>query len=261
MSITAADFTAVLKSLGAGSGLVLPAADLALGATKALAGLSPVAQAVFLATMTQESAYFKTTEEYAKNGSYAPYIGRTFEQVTWKANYAAFGSWCVKRGLIASADLFVNKPELLAETQWAWLGGMWFFEAKGLWSYADEGDFQTVQVKVNGASPFPAGWSTRLNAYRAWTARVVKPAALPVNGLMDTATSKRLQQWVGVGMDGAVGKVTYSAIQKWLGLNVDGSLSANDIKKFQGVIGAYVDGQWGPGTTKALQRFLNSQEG
>lgn len=259
MALTAGNFGAVLRSLGAGSGLVLPVADLALGAEKALVGRSPVARAVFLATMTQESAYFRTTEEYAKDGSYAPYIGRTFEQVTWRENYAAFGAWAKGEGLIATASLFVDRPELLAETQWAWLGGVWYFEMRNLWPLAEAGDFQTVQVKVNGASPFPAGWSTRLKAYQAWTLQTGPLVILGISGSMDAATSKRLQQWVGVAMDGDVGRLTYAALQKWLGLTADGTLSANDVKKFQGVIGAYVDGDWGPGTTKALQRFLNAQ--
>lgn len=258
---TAADFTAVLKALGATGGQCLPMADLALGATKALGTTSPIAQAVFLATMTQESAYFRTTEEYSHSGSYAPYIGRTFEQVTWKYNYQAFGQWCVSKGYVASADLFVDRPELLAEMQWAWLGGIWYFQSKGLWSYAEQGDFQTVQVKVNGASPFPAGWATRLKAYQAWTARVVEPADLVITKVMDGPTSKRLQQWVGVGMDGDVGPTTIKAIQKWLGRTPDGTLSADDVKALQRAIGAYVDGDWGPGTTGDLQKFLNTQGG
>ena len=259
MAITGSDFTAVLKALGANGGQCLPVADLALGASQALAGRSPVAQAAFLATMTQESAYYRTTEEYAKNGSYAPYIGRTFEQVTWRANYLAFGQWAAGKGYIATPTLFVDKPELLAEMQWAWLGGVWFFGSRGLWALADKGDFQTVQVKVNGASPFPAGWATRLKAYQTWTARVVKPAPLVVTKVMDGPTNKRLQQHVGVAMDGQVGKVTYSAVQKWLGRPVDGTLGADDVKALQKAIGAFVDGSWGPGTTRDLQEFLNAQ--
>jgi hypothetical protein len=263
VALAAADFTAVLKSLGAGSGLVLPAADLALGAEKALAGRSTVARAVFLATMTQESAYFRTTEEYAKDGTYAPYIGRTFEQVTWRENYAAFGAWSKGEGLIATASLFVDRPELLAETQWAWLGGVWYFEMRNLWPLAEAGDFQRVQNAVNRGTAstdgYPAGWSTRLTAYRGWTARVVKPADLIITAVMDGPTSKRFQQWLGVAIDGDVGSVTYSSLQKWVGRPVDGSLSKDDIKALQGKIGAFVDGLWGPGTTRALQRYLNSQ--
>ena len=263
MPVTAADFTAVLKSLGASGGQCVPAADLALGANLALDGISPVAQAVWLATLTQESAYFRTTEEYAKNGPYAPYIGRTFEQITWRANYAAFGAWCVHGGYIATDSLFVDHPELLAEMQWAWLGGVWYFQNRGLWPSAAKGDFQSVQNAVNRGtlttSGYPSGWDARLRAYRAWTNRVVKPAKLTVNGQRDDATNRRLQQWVGVGMDGQVGKVTYSAIQKWLGRTVDGSLSKDDVKALQKAIGAYVDGDWGPGTTRDLQAFLNAQ--
>ena len=225
--LTATDFTTVLRSLGAGSGLVLPAAVVALGATNALAmlGSNPNAVACWLATMTQESAFFRTTEEYAKNGSYAPYIGRTFQQVTWRGNYAAFGQWAADEGLIATPSLFVDKPELLAETQWAWLGGVWFFKAKNLWGPAIAGDFQKVQVTVNGASPFPAGWDSRLKAYQAWTKQIVKPASLAVGGLFDATTKKRLQQWIGVAMDGDFGSVSYSALQRWLGRPGDGTFS------------------------------------
>jgi predicted chitinase len=258
LPVTAADFTAVLKTLNANGGQCLPVADLALGATKALGSAPPTAQAVWLATMTQESAYFRTTEEYAKTGPYAPYIGRTFEQVTWGANYRAFGAWCAAKGYIATPDLFVQQPKLLAETQWAWLGGVWFFGAKGLWSYADKGDFQTVQVRVNGASPFPSGWLSRLAAYRAWTNRLVKPAPLKITRRMDEPTAKRLQQWVGVEMDGDVGRVTWAAVQRWLDRTPDGTMSRDDVEVLQDRIGAYVDGDFGPGSIADLQAFLNA---
>lgn len=261
MPVTAADFAAVLKSLGATGGQCVPVADLALGANLALDGISPVAAAVWLATLTQESAYFRTTEEYSKTGSYAPYIGRTFEQITWRDNYAAFGAWCVHGGYIATDSLFVDHPQLLAEMQWAWLGGVWYFVNRGLWPSATKGDYQSVSNAVNRGtlttSGYPSGWDARLKCYQAWTARVVKPAKLTITKAMDGPTSKRLQQFVGVAMDGDVGKVTWSAVQKWLGRTVDGSLSAADVKALQTKIGAYVDGDFGPGTTGDLQRYLN----
>lgn len=265
--ITADDFTAVLAELKALGRQVLPLPDLALGATRALADtpLNPVGACCWLATMTQESASFRTTTEYSSTGPYAPYVGRTFEQVTWETNYAAFGRWAVAAGLIASPDLFVDRPHLLAETQWAWLGGVWYFGVRDLWGYANRGDFQRVSNAVNRGSAttngFPSGWSARLAAYRVWTARIATPTKVTVTGVMNGPTSKRLQQWVGVGMDGAVGPVTLGAVEKWLGLPVDGVMSPSDVKVFQGRISAYVDGDWGPGTTRSLQRYLNSQQG
>jgi hypothetical protein len=263
--IAPSEFAAVLQALNANGGQCLPLADLALGASEALSltGATPVGAAVWLATLTQESAYFRTTTEYGGGQSYAPHIGRTFEQVTWRANYAAFGAWAVDQGLIATDNLFADKPELLGETQWAWLGGVWYFGAHGLWTYANRGDFQIVQNAVNRgtatSSGYPSGWTTRLNSYRAWTSQVSPPAQLPITGAMDPATVKRLQQWIGVGMDGQVGPITYSALQKWLGQAVDGTLSNADVKKLQNTIGAFVDGQWGPGTTRDLQTYLNAK--
>ena len=116
-----------------------------------------------------------------------------------------------------------------------------------------------MQVRVNGASPFPAGWAARLKAYQTWTARVVRPAQLAITKKMDDPTNRRLQQWVGVGMDGVVGKTSNLAILKWLGRPLADALSKADVEAFQEAVGAYVDGDWGPGTCRDLQEFLNAQ--
>ena len=260
-TLTGADFKAVLEELHALGGEVMPLTELAFQANKALAGLdlSNVQLSVWLATQAQESGGFQYLEEIDKTGDYAPYWGRTFEQVTWKGNYTLFGAWAVRRGEIAVPSLFLDRPDRLKELHWAWLGGVWFFEHNTLWDDARRGDFQKVQTVVNGRSPFPRGWPARLAWYRAWTKVIVKPALLAVNGDRNLPTNKRLQQWVGVAMDGDVGPVTYSAIQAWLGRPTDGGLSMDDIRALQDKIGAYVDGIWGPGTTRDLQTYLNEQ--
>lgn len=85
--------------------------------------------ATFIANCCQESAYFRTTEEYDHSGDYYPYIGRTFIQVTWKDNYDAFGNFAVKHDLegLTDANKFVNDPESLAAEKWAWWGPCWYF--------------------------------------------------------------------------------------------------------------------------------------
>jgi predicted chitinase len=85
--------------------------------------------ATLIANCCQESAYFRTTEEYDKDGPYAPYIGRTFIQVTWEDNYRAFGDYAVKHGLVGLTDddYFVNNPTKLAHQKWAWWGPCWYF--------------------------------------------------------------------------------------------------------------------------------------
>jgi hypothetical protein len=264
VKITAANIAAVLKTLGATGGQYLPAADLALGASEAL-DMSPDTNdgaAVWMATQTQESAYLRTTVEYGSGQDYSPYVGRTFEQVTWIGNYREFGDWAVREKLIATADLFVKSPKLLGEMQWAWLGGVWYFERRNLWRYANTGDMQTVSNAVNRGTVtnvgYPAGWDARLACYQAWCTQIARLPVLAVNGKLDEPTNRRLQQWVGVAMDGVLGAVTYSAVQKWLERPVDGSMSKADIIALQKEIGALPDGDWGPGTTKQLQRYLNA---
>lgn len=266
VTITAAHFTAVLAKIGAPDGdprfraLVYPVADLAAGATRALGelGSNRNAVAAWLATMTQESGSFRYLEEIDKDHDYAPYWGRGLEQLTHKSNYLAFGQWAVSEGLIGTPDLFVKRPELVLGLGWEWLSGVWFWKANGLWPIAIKGDFQTTQVRVNGARPFPSGWKYRLRAYQSWTQ--VLGYSLPelsINGKLDEPTVKRLQQWVGVAQDGDLGALTNRAILEWLGRTNADKLSLADVRAFQTKIGAYVDGDWGPGTTKSLQRYLN----
>ena len=88
---------------------------------------------------------------------------------------------------------------------------------------------------------------------------MVHPAQLAITKTMDDPTCKRLQQWVGVAMDGDVGPKTNRAIQQWLGRPNADTLSKDDVKAFQKAIGAWVDGDWGPGTCRDLQNFLNRE--
>lgn len=154
MPLTGTTIDRALEAVGAKGKQIRSAGDLAAGANAALAkapaGLTVAGAAAFMATMAQESAYFRTTTEYGTGHRYAPYIGRTFEQITWKANYAAFGKWCHRKGLLSDPAHFVTNPKALSEYRWAWLGGVWYFEHAGLWKYANRGDFRAVSQGVNG---------------------------------------------------------------------------------------------------------------
>jgi hypothetical protein len=83
--------------------------------------------AALVSESMMESAWFATTQEYASTGAYQPYRGRTFIQITWKDNYAAFGKWCLSVGLVTDADYFVENPSKLADLKWAAIGGVWYF--------------------------------------------------------------------------------------------------------------------------------------
>lgn len=158
--------------------------NLAAGARDALAladtTLTHEGVAAFLATCLMESAHLRTSQEYrAKAGTkarknqerYEPYIGRGFVQVTWEKNYAEFGKWAHSRRLVDSPDVFVKKPERLAEKEWRWLTGVWFFNANRLWPLANRGDFRAVSNGVNRGNPRakadPYGWAERQAYYEA----------------------------------------------------------------------------------------------
>lgn len=250
--------------------------QLASLASEALSGRSYNARAVaiFVATLLQESAWLATTVEYGSDTKkYDPYRGRTFEQITWKDNYAAFGDWAMRQGYTNSADFFVKNPEELGDLKWAWLGGVWYFDNRKLWALAEKGDFQRVQTAVNfgtaSSTKVPAGWFPRLRAYRSFLSAYSKPKIISVNGTVDLDTRKRLQEFIGAEVDGEWGSQTWFLMGQWLELGVSFNINnAKHVKTLQkkiGLSGSNVDGTWwrpvaktyGPVTTKGLQAYLN----
>lgn len=113
---------------------------------------NPKRIAMFLAQCGHESDGFNTTEEYAKDGRYAPYIGRTWIQITWQANYAAFGKWAAQQGLIDDPNYFVNNPTALADLKWAGIGAAWYWTVARptINSLCDQGDIVGVTQLING---------------------------------------------------------------------------------------------------------------
>lgn len=116
-----------------------------------------------------------------------------------------------------------------------------------------------------------------------------KPAVsgkLVEDGRLGTATSKALQKILGVKRDGRLGPDTYKALQKHLGGNVidglienqsykptelgngvgphgwqftgRGSKGSATVRRLQRHVGVKADGIWYQGTTKALQKAINS---
>lgn len=125
---------------------------------------TPLKQAMFLATVAEESGEFKFMEELPSNyaSSKSKYKGRGLIQLTDTnesnpTNYRAFGEY------IEKGDLFVKQPELVATKEYAALSAGWFWSVKNSGQYketpnsrigneskADLMDFREAAGLVNG---------------------------------------------------------------------------------------------------------------
>ena len=184
MSLTGAHIIHALHAAGAGGNLVMSSDKIAAAFNDAMVRYAPGQfdtvdkVAALVSECMMESAYFRTTEEYNKiHGDYQPYRGRTFIQITWRANYELFGGWCHKLGLVGSADTFVNNAASLADLKWAAIGGVWYFtqvmfHGKPLTHYAD--NIEQVGKAVNLGDPNSkhalSSLHARKAAYKAVTA-------------------------------------------------------------------------------------------
>lgn len=110
--------------------------------------------AMWLAQIGWESDGFNATEEYEKNGRYAPYIGRTWIQITWQENYQKFGQWAHGQGLIDDPNFFVNNPQRLADDRWAAIGPAWYWTVARptINQLSDTGDLVAVTRLINGGA-------------------------------------------------------------------------------------------------------------
>lgn len=178
----------------------------------------PARLAALIGQCAQESAWFRTTTEYGTGQRYAPYIGRTFIQVTWSDNYQAFGLWCKARGLIDDAAYFVNNPASLSDLKWAALGPIWYFATRGILPYADQRNWTAVGGIINtgSAAGVPGGNATRLKACQAvYDYLISHPIGEPA---MPTATQLALAKW----MTDRIGQFAYSQQDRFDNLTTDG---------------------------------------
>ncbi len=139
----------------------------------------------------------------------------------------------------------------------------------GEWGPATTRALQTYLNQVPVAQ-YGAGILAQPLASSGSTATAPAPAPAPstptttkviltVNGVLDTATVKEMQKWVGTTPDGDWGPATTRALQVKVGATVTGIRDAQTTRKVQALVGATVDGVWGSLTTKALQRYLNAR--
>jgi predicted chitinase len=130
-----------------------------------LGGVTTVARAaMFLAQIGHESVSLRFKEEIGQGAGhpYPPYYGRGFIQLTWRSNYAAFGSWAHARGLVADPAVFVTDPDLVEQDRWAWLSAVYFWTDHNLNEYADDDDVRGATLVINGGT---AGLEARRSRY------------------------------------------------------------------------------------------------
>lgn len=111
---------------------------------------------MFLAQIGHESGQLRYTEELASGAAYegrrdlgntqtgdgVKYKGRGLIQITGRNNYALCS---------LALDLpLLERPELLAQPQWAALSAGWYWNNCKLNSYCDKNDFDGLTKKING---------------------------------------------------------------------------------------------------------------
>lgn len=119
----------------------------------------PITAAHLVAQLAEESDAFRTTEEYASGAEYEGrldlgnvqagdgkrYKGRSYIQVTGRANYRALPHW--------DGIDFEKHPERLAEPKYAARAACWWWRQHGLNQLAVHGDEDTVEAvtrRING---------------------------------------------------------------------------------------------------------------
>ena len=128
----------------------------------------PHRQAVFLAMAAHESGGFKYDRELwgptpaqkrydtrvdlgntpAADGDGELYKGRGPFQLTGKANYQAFLTWCRIRGM--TPPDFIATPDLLNTDPWEGMSAVWFWSTRKLNALADENNLEQVTKVING---------------------------------------------------------------------------------------------------------------
>ena len=120
---------------------------------------NPLRLCHFLAQCAHESGNFKWITEFASGAAYegrkdlgntqtgdgVRFKGRGYIQLTGRANYGKFSTFC--------GEDCVAKPELVA-TKFPMMSAAYFFNANKLWSICDKGstaeDVKAVTKRVNG---------------------------------------------------------------------------------------------------------------
>lgn len=79
--------------------------------------------------------------------------GRSWIQVTGRANYTALSRWAHAKGYVPTSTFFVDHPKELATIEYAGLGVVWYWTvARDMNAYADGKDIVGATRAVNGGT-------------------------------------------------------------------------------------------------------------
>lgn len=130
------------------------------------------------------------------------YRGRGPIQLTGRANYSEFTAWA--RKLVSSAPDFVRDPDAVNTDPWEGLVPIWYWQTRGLNSYADNNDAHTITRRINGG----------MNGYDDRLARYVR-AALVLLGY-GPGDVRGFQAAARLKADGIAGPATRAALHRKL---------------------------------------------
>lgn len=75
--------------------------------------------------------------------------GRTGIQITGRDNTAAFRDWC-RKSVSPNAPDFEADPDAMNADPWEGLGPIWYWDTRGLNTFADKNDISIITRRING---------------------------------------------------------------------------------------------------------------
>ncbi|WP_262426554.1 peptidoglycan-binding protein [Brachybacterium sp. Z12] len=125
--------------------------------------------------------------------------------------------------------------------------------SNGAWDFrSNYATVKALQTHLNSGAP----------AKSAPAPAAPRTGTLVVDGKFGPATTRALEQWVGVSADGSLSTADIKALQRKVGAVPDGKIGAETTAKLRAAIGHSSNGVWdfrtSYSTVKALQQHLNA---
>lgn len=150
--------------------------------------------AMIAAQLGHESVGLKYQEEIASGAAYewrsdlgnmyagdgVKFKGHGWIQVTGRANHTAVSKWAHARGIVPTADYFVQNPKALGSDEYCWVGPAWYLtQARPNWmAAADRGELENCTRQINGGLNGLADRRSRWNRALAMGDRLIPQEGL-----------------------------------------------------------------------------------